>query len=62
MIGLGGEHTPKFARRYVNVAESISRAVSEYARDVRDGSFPADTESFHLPAELRDRVLAKHNK
>jgi 3-methyl-2-oxobutanoate hydroxymethyltransferase len=62
MIGLGGEHTPKFARRYVNVAESISRAVGEYARDVRNGSFPADAESFHLPAELRERLLAKHNK
>ena len=31
MIGLGGDHTPKFARRYANVAESISRAVGEYA-------------------------------
>jgi 3-methyl-2-oxobutanoate hydroxymethyltransferase len=62
MIGLGGEHTPKFARRYVNVAESISRAVGEYARDVRNGSFPADAESFHLPAELRERLLTKHNR
>src|SRR6202142_375120 len=39
MIGLGSNHTPKFARRYANVAESISRAVGEYARDVRAGHF-----------------------
>ena len=28
MIGLGSGHTPKFARRYANVGESISRAVA----------------------------------
>jgi 3-methyl-2-oxobutanoate hydroxymethyltransferase len=62
MIGLGGEHTPKFVRRYVNVADSISRAAGEYARDVRDGSFPADAESFHLSAEVRERLLAERRK
>jgi 3-methyl-2-oxobutanoate hydroxymethyltransferase len=62
MIGLGDEHTPKFVRRYVNVADSISRAVGEYARDVRDGSFPADAESFHLSAEVRERLLAERRK
>jgi 3-methyl-2-oxobutanoate hydroxymethyltransferase len=62
MIGLGGDHTPKFARRYANVAESISRAVGEYARDVREGSFPADAESFHLSAEVREQLLAGRRK
>ena len=62
MIGLGGEHTPKFARRYVNVAESISRAVGEYARDVRNGAFPADAESFHLSAEVREQLFAGRRK
>jgi 3-methyl-2-oxobutanoate hydroxymethyltransferase len=62
MIGLGGDHTPKFARRYANVADSISRAVGEYARDVRDGSFPSDAESFHLSAEVRERLLAERRE
>ena len=62
MIGLGGEHTPKFARQYVNVAESISRAVGEYARDVRGGTFPADAESFHLSAEVREQLFAGRRK
>ena len=57
MIGLGSNHTPKFARRYTNVAESISRAVGEYAEDVRAGHFPSDEESFHLSAEVRDQWL-----
>ncbi len=58
MIGLGSGHTPKFARRYANVSETISHAVGEYAADVRDGSFPADEESYHLSGEIRERLLA----
>jgi 3-methyl-2-oxobutanoate hydroxymethyltransferase len=58
MIGLGSDHTPKFARRYAHVGESISRAVSEYAADVRNGNFPSDEESFHTPSIARDPSLA----
>ena len=49
MIGLGSGRAPKFVRRYAQVGEAISRAVAEYAADVRSGSFPADEESFHAP-------------
>ena len=58
LIGLGSGHTPKFARRYANVGEVISRAVSEYASDVRAGHFPSDEESYHFSAEARERMLA----
>jgi 3-methyl-2-oxobutanoate hydroxymethyltransferase len=57
LIGLGSGHTPKFARRYANVADSISRAVGEYAADVRSGNFPSDEESYHLSSEARERML-----
>jgi 3-methyl-2-oxobutanoate hydroxymethyltransferase len=57
MIGLGSERTPKFARRYAHVGETISHAVAEYAADVRSGNFPADDESFHAPALTRDPSL-----
>jgi 3-methyl-2-oxobutanoate hydroxymethyltransferase len=57
MIGLGSGHTPKFARRYANVGEVISRAVSEYAADVRSGHFPSDEESYHFSSEARERML-----
>lgn len=58
MIGLGSERIPKFSRRYANVSESISRAVSNYSDDVRSGQFPSDEESFHLSAEIRERLHA----
>jgi 3-methyl-2-oxobutanoate hydroxymethyltransferase len=58
MIGLSMGHTPKFARRYANVGEAISHAVTAYAEDVRKGRFPADEESYHLSSEVRERLLA----
>ena len=62
LIGLGSGHTPKFARRYANVGEVISRAVSEYASDVRAGHFPSDEESYHFSAEARERMLAARRR
>jgi len=58
MIGLSLGHTPKFSRRYANVGEAISHAVTAYAEDVREGRFPSDAESYHLSSEVRERLLA----
>jgi 3-methyl-2-oxobutanoate hydroxymethyltransferase len=58
MIGLSLGHTPKFSRRYANVGEAISHAVTAYADDVREGRFPSDAESYHLSSEVRERLLA----
>ena len=54
LLGLGAEHKPKFVRQYANLSAEISRAVSAYCDDVRNGSFPSDAESYHSAAELRE--------
>jgi 3-methyl-2-oxobutanoate hydroxymethyltransferase len=61
LVGLTMGHTPKFARRYANLAADISRAASEYCADVVEGRFPSDAESFHAPA-LSERAAAGHVK
>jgi 3-methyl-2-oxobutanoate hydroxymethyltransferase len=58
LIGLGSGHKPKFVRQYADIGALISRAVGEYTEDVRAGSFPSEEESYHLPAEVRDKFLA----
>ena len=58
LLGLSLGHAPKFARRYADLAAIISRAAAEYLDDVRRGTFPNDAESFHLPAEMRERLVA----
>src|SRR5690348_11877047 len=55
MLGLTFEPTPKFARRYANVGEIISKAVREYCADVRSGNFPSDSESYHAGQALKGR-------
>jgi 3-methyl-2-oxobutanoate hydroxymethyltransferase len=62
LVGLTVGNTPKFARRYANLAETISRAVGEYCDDVRNGRFPSDAESYHLPTEGRDRPIERIRK
>jgi 3-methyl-2-oxobutanoate hydroxymethyltransferase len=47
MLGLF-ERTPKFVKRFGNMANFVDAAVSEYARDVRARSFPG-TEQIYLP-------------
>jgi len=56
LVGLTMDHTPKFVRRYANLAEEITRATTAYCEDVRAGRFPSDAESYHGVAELRERV------
>jgi 3-methyl-2-oxobutanoate hydroxymethyltransferase len=59
LVGLSFGHKPKFARRYADVGEIISRAAAEYCRDVQQGSFPSDEESYHSRAERAGTVFAQ---
>lgn len=43
----------KFVRRYADIAGQISGAVQAFKRDVESRSYPADSESYHLPEETR---------
>ena len=56
LLGLTNGRTPKFARRYADIAETIRNAVGRYVEDVQKGAFPSDAESYHLPSEARDSV------
>jgi 3-methyl-2-oxobutanoate hydroxymethyltransferase len=55
LLGLTFQNPPKFARRYANVGEAISKAVREYCADVESGRFPSDAESYHAPANVKGR-------
>jgi len=45
-------HPPaKFVRRYCEAGELISSGIRAYCDDVRNGAFPSDAESYHLPRE-----------
>jgi len=50
LLGLGAGTPPKFVRRYADLRSAMIEAVSEWASDVRSGAFPADAETYHMPA------------
>jgi len=51
MLGLSFGKLARFVRPYANLHEVITDAVSRYADDVRSGNYPAEEESYALPAE-----------
>lgn len=48
MIGLFQAFTPKFVKKYANVAEVITNAMKAYVEDVKTGAFPTDEHCYHM--------------
>jgi len=46
VMGLNRQFQPKFVRRYADLSTPILEAARQFTRDVKDGSFPNDSESF----------------
>jgi 3-methyl-2-oxobutanoate hydroxymethyltransferase len=52
LLGLYDGHTPKFVRRFADVATTMREALTRYIDDVREGRFPdVATESFHVTSD-----------
>ncbi|MFS4481603.1 3-methyl-2-oxobutanoate hydroxymethyltransferase [Hyunsoonleella sp. 2307UL5-6] len=46
MIGMTHEFNPRFLRRYLNLYEDMSNAISQYVDDVKTQDFPNESESY----------------
>ena len=46
MLGINQGFSPRFLRRYADVASVMTDAVQHYIRDVKDGDFPNEKESY----------------
>ena len=46
MLGATSGYVPSFVKQYADVAQSISKAVSQWTDDVVAGKFPSDEQSF----------------
>ena len=56
MLGLGFSKQARFVRPYANLREIMTDAVTRYADDVRNGSYPSEAESYGLPAEAAEQL------
>ena len=55
MLGYFEAFTPKFVKKYANLAEVITGALQEYVDDVHQGRFPSPEHSYSV---LKDEVAA----
>lgn len=47
LLGITHEFNPRFLRRYLNLHDEISGAISEYVADVKSLDFPNESESYN---------------
>lgn len=46
MVGMNKDFSPKFLRRYLNLYDEITGAVTQYVKDVKNAHFPNENESY----------------
>jgi len=56
LIGMAFGKLPRFVREYANLRETITDAVTRWAEDVRNGTYPSEQESYGLPAEAAEEL------
>ncbi len=48
LIGQFQAFTPKFVKKYCDVAAIITKAMKDYCKDVKEGKFPEDQHCYHM--------------
>ena len=56
MLGLSFGKQARFVRPYANLREVMTDAITRYADDVRNGTYPSQTESYALPTEAAEEM------
>ncbi len=54
MLGMFQAFTPKFVKKYANVAEVMVNAMKEYVTDVKESKFPEDKHVYHIQDSVED--------
>ena len=57
ILGLYDDFVPRHTRRYLNLSETVAAALEQYAKEIRDGSFPTSKESFDMDETLLQDLL-----
>jgi len=58
MLGYYGGRAPRFVKRYANLGDEITKALTAYAQDVRGGAFPEEQHTYAMPDEEREQFEA----
>lgn len=58
VLGYGEGHLAKFVRQYTNLSDIAVEAMSAFFADIDSGAFPAEAETYHMPAESAEVLEA----
>jgi len=62
LIGQFQAFTPKFVKKYCDVATIITDAMKAYCADVREGKFPEDQHCYHMMEGEKEKFLTQMKK
>src|ERR1051325_9937739 len=62
LLGMAFGKLPRFVREYANLRETITGAVTRWAEDVRNGTYPSDAESYALPSQAAEELKIESTK
>lgn len=57
LLGLFDKFTPRHAKKYASLSETILRALAEYKREIEQGVFPTEENSFTIRDEELESAL-----
>jgi 3-methyl-2-oxobutanoate hydroxymethyltransferase len=55
MLGIYEDIRPRFVKRYAELSKEIFDAVSSYHHDIKAGTFPEESNTFHMDAKELDK-------
>lgn len=56
IIGKFTDFTPKFIKKYANIHDAVLLGVNAYKKEVKEGLFPSEQESFELNKEEKSKL------
>lgn len=56
MLGMFSDFKPKFVKQFANVGEVMKQAFADYAREVKEGTFPAQEHTFAISEEVIEKL------
>jgi 3-methyl-2-oxobutanoate hydroxymethyltransferase len=52
LLGLAGDFVPKHTKRYAELGDLMTVAISKYLAEVKEGDFPTDAQTFNMNEEV----------
>ena len=58
LLGLGGDFKPRHAKQYINAADILGEALSQYVQEVRAGTFPTKEQSTNIEPSIAEEATS----